>query len=142
MAQTKQIKIVFMAENSRDDEEVKKLMQIHKKRKEWVLARPGLVYENPIQAKTVKMDAPPVQVDDLSKLLEEQNQETTGIIEDKASVSQLQYQHSIELAKVDKLNGQLKAERDKLLQDIEKMSQIEATLQQELQVRQVKCECA
>jgi hypothetical protein len=29
-----------------------------------------------------------------------------------------------------------------LLQDIEKMSQIEATLQQELQVRQVKCECA
>ena len=42
----------------------------------------------------------------------------------------------------------LKAERDKLLQDIEKMSQSEATLQKEFQVqsediqtRQVKCGC-
>ena len=43
----------------------------------------------------------------------------------------------------------VKAERDKLLQDIEKMSQSEATLQKEFQVqseeiqtRQVKCGCA
>ncbi len=42
----------------------------------------------------------------------------------------------------------LKAERDKLLQDIEKMSQSEATLQkefkvqtEEIQTRQVKCGC-
>ena len=42
----------------------------------------------------------------------------------------------------------VKAERDKLLQDIEKMSQSEATLQkefqvqaQEIQTRQVKCGC-
>ena len=126
------------------------------------------------------MEALSVQVDDLSKLLEEKNQENKGLIEEKASVSQLQDQHSIELAKhktklddackhyqntlkeeqsklqlvtvnFEHFRGEyqnLKAERDKLLQDIEKMSQSEATLQkefkvqsEEIQTRQVKCGC-
>ena len=128
--------------------------------------------------------------------MEQKNQENKCLIEEKAFVSQLQDQHSIELAKLktkledahqqyqntleeeqSKLQRvtqqlkesesridlvetgasvwfarhrgefqSLKAERDQLLQDIEKMSQSEATLQKEFQVqseeiqtRKVKC---
>jgi chromosome segregation ATPase len=51
------------------------------------------------QAKNTKIEELSSQVDDLSKLLEHKNQENKGLIEEKASVSQLQDQHSIELAK-------------------------------------------
>ena len=191
------------------------------------------------QANNTRIDALSSQVDHLSKRLEQQIQENKGLIEEKAFVSQLQDQHSIELAKnekklddackhyqntleeeqsklqlvtqklkesesrivqlkadanknADALKAQmdesmevqgviaslqqdlaaadldkeefstlrvkfehfrgesqsLKAERDKLLQDIEKMSQSEAALpkefqvqSEELQARKVKCGC-
>ena len=51
------------------------------------------------QATITKIEELSSRVDDLSKLLEHKNEENKGLIEEKASVSQLQDQHSIELAK-------------------------------------------
>ena len=52
------------------------------------------------QAKNTKTEALSSKVDHLSKLLEEKNQENKGLIKEKVFVSQLQDQHSIELAKL------------------------------------------
>jgi DNA repair exonuclease SbcCD ATPase subunit len=50
------------------------------------------------QATNTKIEELSSRVDDLSKLLKHKNEENKGLIEEKASVSQLQDQHSIELA--------------------------------------------
>ena len=47
----------------------------------------------------MKIEALSSEVHDLAKLLEQKNQENKSLIEEKASISQLQEQHSIELAK-------------------------------------------
>jgi hypothetical protein len=75
--------------------------------------------------------------------------------ENKAANLRMQSKHedftklSVNFEHVKGESQNLKAERDKLLQDIDKMTQIEATLQkefkvqsEEMQTRQVKCGCA
>jgi hypothetical protein len=50
------------------------------------------------QAKNTEIEELSSRVDVLSKLLKHKNEENKGLLEEKASVSQLQGQHSIELA--------------------------------------------